>query len=120
MPKHNINDFDRLYRRRITKKADAADPYYLKLSRIGVKKLRVLTHVTVENKTDGYDKCRLGIDNGGLKYYLDELTLVLVNELAVSRSDIILGEGDVFFAELSGGIENDELVMTCVGWEQAL
>ena len=120
MPKHNINDFDQLFRRTITKKAGAADPYYLKLDRVPARQVRVLTHVTVENKTDGYTKCRLGIDNSGRINYLDELTTPLVNELAVSRSDIILGEGDVFFAELTGGIDGDSLVMTCVGWEQTL
>ena len=120
MPKHNLNDFDQLFRRTITKKADAADPYYLKLDRVPARQVRVLTHVTVENQTDGYTKCRLGIDSGGRLHYLDELTTPLVNELAVSRSDIILGEGDVFFSELAGGIENDTVIMTCIGWEQTL
>ena len=120
MPKHNINDFDQLFRRTITQKADDADPYYLKLDRVNPRQIRVLTHVTVENQTDGYDKCRLGIDSGGRLHYLDELSNPLVNELAVSRSDIILGEGDVFFAELAGGIENDLVTMTCVGWELTL
>lgn len=113
----NLNDFDRLYRRTITKKAGAADPYYLKLDTVPPRQVRVLTHVTVENKTDGYDTCRLGFDGNGRLHYLDELTSPLVTELAVSRSDIILMEGDVFFAELAGGIENDLVVMTCVGWE---
>lgn len=120
MPKHNVNDFDQLYRRTIDKKADAADPYYLKLDRVPARQIRVLTHVTVENKTDSYDKCRLGIQSGGRDHYLDELDAPAKEELAVSRSDIILGEGDVFFAELAGGIENDLLVMTCIGWEQGL
>jgi len=113
----NINDFHRLYRQTITKKADAADPYYLKLDRVPARQLRVLTHVTVENKTDGYDTCRLGIDCGGRIHYLDELDTPAKDELAVSRSDVILGEADVFFAELAGGIDNDSVVMTCVGWE---
>ena len=120
MPKHNVNDFDQLFRRTITQKADDADPYYLKLDRVNARQLRVLTHVTVENKTDGYTKCRLGIDHSGVLHYLDELTTPLVNELAVSRTDIILGEGDVFFSELAGGIENDTVIMTCIGWEQTL
>jgi len=41
-------------------------------------------------------------------------------ELAVSRSDILLGEGDSFFAELIGTHDPDALIMTCVGWEQSL
>ncbi|GAJ15430.1 unnamed protein product, partial [marine sediment metagenome] len=38
-------------------------------------------------------------------------------ELAVSRSDILLGEGDVFFADLIGTTTGDSLVMSCLGWE---
>lgn len=120
MPKHNINDFDQLYRRTVMEKAGATSPHRLKLGRIGARKLRVLTHVTVENQTNGYDKCRLGIDSGGRDHYLDELSAPAENELAVSRSDIVLGEGDAFFSELTGADENDLLVMTCIGWEQAL
>lgn len=120
MPKHNINDFDQLYRRTIAEKAGATSPHYIKLDRLGPRQLRVLTHVTVENLTDTYTKCRLGIDNGGRIHYLDELDDPAKDELAVSRSDIILGEGDVFFAELTGADENDSLIMTCIGWEQRL
>lgn len=120
MPKHNINDFDQLYRRTITEKVGAADPHYIKLGRVGARQLRVLTHVTVENRSDAYTKCRLGIDSGGRKHYLDELTTIAEEELAVSRSDIVLGEGDVFFAELTGADDDDLVVMTCVGWEQKL
>lgn len=120
MPKHNINDFDRLYRRTIKEKAGATSPHRIKLDRIDARTLRVLTHVTVENKTLAYTKCRLGINNGGNDHYLDELTDPAADELAVSRSDILLGEGDVFFAELTGTVENQLLVMTCIGWEQAL
>lgn len=120
MPKHNINDFDQLYRRTIKEKAGAAATHRIKLDRIDAKTLRVLSHVTVENQTNDYTKCRLGIWNSGRDGYLDELTNPAANELAVSRSDILLGEGDVFFAELTGATENDVLIMTCVGWEQGL
>jgi len=113
----NINDFDRLYRRTITEKAGPADPHRIKLDRVGARTVRVLTHVTVENTTLAYTKCRLGIQSGGRDHYLDELTSIAADELAVSRSDIILGEGDVFFAELTGVAADELLVMTCVGWE---
>lgn len=120
MPKHNINDFGRLYRRTIKEKAGATSPHRIKLDRIDAKTLRVLTHVTVENQTLAYTKCRIGINNGGNDHYLDELQTIAANELAVSKSDILLGEGDVFFAELTGTVENQVLIMTCVGWEQKL
>lgn len=113
----NINDFNQLFRRTILEKAGATSPHRLKLDRIPARQVRVLTHVTVENKTTSYTKCRLGIDSGGRDHYLDELTTIAADELAVSRNDIILGEGDVFFAELTGATVNDLLVMTCIGWE---
>lgn len=116
----NINDFTQLYRRTVKTKSDNATTFRLKLDRIKARKIRVLTHVTVENQTDGYTKCRLGINNGGNDHFLDELTNPLINELAVSRSDIVLGEGDVFFAKCDGATVNDVLIMTCVGWENDL
>jgi len=116
----NINDFDRLYRRTLTAAGVTGETVRLRLKPISAKKLRVLTHVTVENQTSPYTKCRLGIINGGMDHYLDELTTIAADELAVSRSDIILGEGDVFFAELTDTSNNDLLVMTCVGWELGL
>lgn len=116
----NINDFDQLFRRTINAKSDNETTFRLKLDRVSARKVRVLSHVTVENKTDGYTKCRLGINNGGNDHFLDELTNPLINELAVSRSDIVLGEGDVFFAKCDGATVDDVLIMTCVGWENDL
>lgn len=116
----NINDFDQLYRRTVNSVSDNATTFRLKLDRVDARKLRVLSHVSVENKTTAYTKCRLGVNAGGRDHYLDELQTIAANELAVSRSDILLGEGDVFFAELSGTTVDDVLVMTCVGWEQSL
>ena len=116
----NINDFSRLYRRTIKEKAGATSPHRIKLDRVDAQTLRVLTHVTVENQTLAYTKCRLGINNSGNDHYLDELTDPAAAELAVSRSDILLGEGDVFFAELTDTVEDQILVMTCIGWEQGL
>jgi len=120
MPKFNVNDFDQLYRRTIKSVSTDATAFRVSLNRIKAGKIRVLTHVTVENKTDGYTKCRLGINNGGNDHLLDELTDPEANELAVSRSDILLGEGDVFFAKLDGATVGDVIIMTCIGWEQSL
>lgn len=116
----NINNFDRLYRRTVIKKADGTDPIRLELGRVGQRVLRTLTHVTVENTGDAYTKCRLGIKTPGRDHYLDELTDIAADELAVSRSDILLGEGDIFFSELTGTDDGSRLIMTCVGWEQDL
>ena len=116
----NVNDFDRLYRRTKTGIGVTGSAVRLRLEPIRAKTLRVLTHVTVENLTSAYTKCRLGIVNGGSDHYLDELTTIAADELTVSRSDIILGEGDYFFAELTGTTTGDILVMTCIGWEKDL
>jgi len=113
----NINDFTQLCRRTVKAASNGATTVRLRLNRIKARKVRTLTHVTVENQTTAYTKCRLGIDNGGNDHYLDELITIAADELAVSRSDIILGEGDVFFAELTGTTAGDVLVLTCVGWE---
>jgi len=117
---HNINDFSQLYRRTVKGAGVTGEVVRLTLNRIKPRILRVLSHVTVENETSAYTKCRLGIDAGGRDHYLDELQTIAAAELAVSRSDIILGEGDVFFAELTGTTTGDVLTMTCVGWETQL
>lgn len=116
----NIYDFDQLYRR--TKLASGLTGSLVKISlgRVSAKALLVLTHVTVENKTNSYTKVRLGIDAGGVTHYIDELITVAANELVVSSSDILLTEGDSFFAELTGTTTADKLIFTCIGWKKAL
>lgn len=116
----NVNDFTQLFRRTVNAVSDNATTFRLELDRVEARKIRTLTHVTVENETTAYTKCRLGIDAGGRNHYLDELQTIAADELAVSRSDIILGEGDVFFAELYGTTAGDVLIMTCIGWENNL
>ena len=120
MGNYNINSFSQLYRRTVSGAGATGEVVRLSLERIKPKALRVLTQVTVENLTSAFTKCRLGIDAGGRDHYLDELTNMTANELAVSRSDILLGEGDIFFAELTGTSTSDLLIMTCVGWEANL
>ena len=116
----NINDFTQLYRRTETGVGVTGSTVRLRLKPIRAKKLRVLSHVTVENQTSAYTKCRLGINSGSRDHYLDELTVISADELIVSRSDILLGEGDYFFSELTGTTTGDILIMTVVGWEQDL
>lgn len=120
MGSFNINNFSRLYRRTRHGLGVAGSAVRVELSRIKPRTIRVLSHVTVENETNAYTKCRLGITNGGLNHYLDELQTIAACELAVSRSDVILGEGDIFFAELTGTSDNDVLILTCVGWESKI
>ena len=116
----NINDFDRLFRRTLSGFGVTGEAVYLRLGRVNAKTLRVLSHVTIENRTNSYTKVRLGIQAGNIYLYLDELESPAADELCVSRSDVILGEGDVFFSELTGTTDGDTLVMTCVGWTKKI
>lgn len=116
----NIQDFDRLYRRTKRAVGVTSSVVNMKLGRVPAKTLRVLTHVTVENRSSSYTKVRLAIDAGGVIHYIDELITVAANELVVSRSDILLAEGDVFFAELTGTTTGNVLVFTCIGWSKKI
>lgn len=116
----NIFDFSRLYRRVKTAEGLTASVVRLALKPIKPKTLRVLTHVTVEDLTTAFTKVRLGIIASGRYYYLDESTTVAQNELIVSRTDLLLLEGDVFFAEFTGTTTGDNLEMTCFGWTNTL
>lgn len=115
--KANIHNFDRLYRRTIKGLGETGQLVRLSLNPTPPNTLRVLTHVTVENKTLPYSKCRLAIKTTGRDHYLDELAGIVADELAVSRSDIILGEKDIFFAELTGTHDGDDIILTAIGWE---
>jgi len=117
---YSFDRFSQLYRRTLRGLGVTGELVRLKLGPIGSKNLRVLTHVTVENLGHGYDKCRLGIDARGVDHYLDELQTIAANELAVSRSDVLLFEGDSFFAELTGTTNDDVLIMTAIGWTKDL
>jgi len=116
----NINDFDRLYRRRKTALGVSGETVRIRLGQLGPGTLRVLTHVTVENRDGTAYRCRLGIHSGGKDYYLDEIMDLVAGELCVSRSDILLSEGDVFFSEFTTVATDNVLVMTCVGWTKGL
>ena len=118
--KYSITAFTQLYARKIQRLSDGSALFRLNLDRVHARMLRVLTHVAVENQTSGYTKCRLGIAKSGVDMYIDELITVAAGELAVSRSDILLGEGNVFFAELTGTTDGDVLVMSVIGWELGL
>ena len=120
MPERNIFSFDRLYRRTKNGVGASGSVVRLKLRPVGANLLRVLTHVTVENQTSAYTKCRLGITSVGRDLFLDEMNTIAADELAVSRSDTPLGEGDYFFADLTGTTTGDVLVMTCLGWDLKL
>lgn len=116
----NINDFKRLYRRVATGQGDDAGVVYLELDRVKAGWRRVLTHVTVEDTDNDCTKYRLAIKHLGRLHYLDEIGSPEQDELCVSRSDIVLGEQDIFCAEITGSSDGDNLVMCAIGWEAPL
>lgn len=118
--RYNINEFTALYHRTIRGAGSTGTVVTLELPRVKPGWLIVLTHVTVEDKTTAYTKVRLLINHQGINHYLDELDSPAAAELAVSRSDILLGEQDIFAAELTGTTDSDELVMTAIGWTKQL
>ena len=116
----NIYHVDRLYRRKVIGSGSTGETIRLDLDPVKPKTLRVLTHVTVENTLNDYTRVRLGIENRGQVHYLDELSSPAKEELAVSRSDILLGEVDVFFAQCVLTAANNTLEMNAIGWEITL
>ena len=113
----NISDFNLLYRSRILSVGNSASVVWLSLPSVKPKHIRTLTHVTVENLTNAYTKLRLGVLNCGIFYYLNEQKPVAAAELISAPSDYILGEGDSFFAELTGTTTSDKLIFCAWGWE---
>lgn len=116
----NIYDLTALYRRTIRSAGITGQVVTIQTDPLEPDIIRVLTHVTLENKTNSYTKARLLILHGGLEHYLDELTSIAAGELAVSRSDILLGQGDRFAAELTGTTTGDVLIFTLIGWDNYL
>jgi hypothetical protein len=112
----NIFDFTALYRRTVHAAGLTGSVVNIKLARVPPRTILVLTHVTIEDLTTLYTKVRLAINSSGVIHYIDELQTVAAAELIVSRSEILLGEGDVFFAELTGTTTGDVLKLTAVGW----
>lgn len=113
----DLSKFDRLYRQKLFSSGDSAATVTVKTLPTDPKTVRVLTHVAVENQTNAYTKLRIGIENTGEKYYLNELDTPAADELAVNPYDIVLGEADRFFAELTGTTDGDIILVTLLGWE---
>lgn len=113
----SIFEFERLYRRKIRAVGVTGSTVRIQTPPLKPQKIRILTHVTVEDEDNAFTLLRIGVSNRGESYYLDELTTVAAAELAVEKSDILLGDGDRFFAELTGTTTGDTLVMVLSGWD---
>ena len=113
----NVNTFDLLYRERKTALGITGSSVTMELERVNAGRIRVLTHVSVENKTSAYTKCRLSIYNGAVDFFLDEAIYPAAEELLVHSKDIQLGEGDILRATLTGTTTADEIEVHAIGWE---
>ncbi|MBA7610711.1 hypothetical protein ES703_17923 [subsurface metagenome] len=116
----NINTFEAIYRRTKRGAGVTGSLVRISLKPVGAKKLRVLTHVSCENQSASLTKIRLGIHNRGVDYYTDEIQTVAANELCVAKNDVLLGDGDRFFAEFTGALNDNVLILNAFGWEQTL
>lgn len=112
-----ITEFDRLYRRKIRAAGVTGSVVRMQTKPLGPGTIRVISHVTVENETNAYTLLRIGISNLGELYPLDELTTPAAGELATCHEDHVLGDGDRFYADLTGTTDGDVLVLVVTGWE---
>jgi len=113
----NINNFDTLYRERVTALGVTGSDVILKLDRVGSGRIRVITHLAIENKTSAYTKFRLSVYNGATEFFLDEAIYPDEDELLVHPKDIVLGESDVVRATLTGTVTGDLIEVHAIGWE---
>lgn len=114
----NVNDFDHLYKRRLTGTGLTGSTVYLSLDRVDAKRIRTLSHITVENKTLPFTKLRLSIYDGTIDHYIAEFSNPLNDQLLVHEHDVVLGEADILRAIFTGTTTGDILEMLAIGWEQ--
>lgn len=115
----NINDFDSLYRERVTALGVTGSDVILNLEKVDSGRIRVITHLAVENKTTAYTKFRLSVYNGATEFLLDEAIYPDEDELLVHPKDVVLGESDVVRATLTGTVTGDKIEMHAIGWEMS-
>ena len=113
----NVNNFDLLYRERKTAAGITGSTLTIQAARVDPGRIRVITHVSIENKTSAYTKCRLSVYNGATDFEIDEAIFPDEDELLIHPKDIVLGEGDILRARLTGTTTGDIVEMHIVGWE---
>lgn len=113
----NVNEFDRLYRERKTATGVTGSSLIIQTDKVDPGRIRVLTHVSIEDRTNAYTKCRLSIWNGATDFYIDEAIYPDEDELLVHPKDIIMGEGDILRATLTGTTTGDQIELHAIGWE---
>lgn len=112
-----LTDFDRLYRRTLIRAGTSGATVTLDLDPVAPGRIRVLTHITIEDQSNSYTLCRLSIFNTGIDFPLDEALNPAKQELLIHNHDVLLGEGDILRATLTGTTDLDRLVLIACGWE---
>ena len=113
----NVNEFDRLYREYKTATGATDTPIIIPTDKVDPGRIRVLTHVSIEDEDNSYIKCRLSIWDGAVDFFLDEAIYPEKGELLVNSKDILLGEGDILRATLTGTTTGDKIKLYAIGWE---
>lgn len=113
----NVNEFDRLYREDKAATGITGASIIISTDKVDPGRIRVLTHVSIEDADNSYTKCRLSIWNGAVDFWLDEAIYPEEGELLVHPKDILLGEGDILRATLTGTTTGDKIKLYAIGWE---
>jgi len=113
----NVNNFDLLYRERKNALGVSGSSVIIETDRVDPGRIRVITHLSVENKTSSYTKFRLSVWDGAVDFEIDEAIYPSAGELLVHSKDIILGEGDILRATLTGTSTGDLIELHAIGWE---
>lgn len=114
----NLFQFDNLYRSRVSAQGLTGSIVNIDLDPVESGKIRVITHVAIENQTKSYTKCRLQIYDGFIPFPIDQALNPAKDELIIHKQDILLGERDILRAVLTGTTTGDNLVMVAIGWER--
>lgn len=113
----NVNDFDQLYRERKTYAGVTGEEVTIRSRRVDPGRIRIITHASIEDKTNAYTNCRLSVWNGATNFNIDEAIHPAEDELIIHKQDIVLGEGDELRAVLTGTTTGDQIEAHLIGWE---
>lgn len=83
--------------------------------RVDPGKLRVITHVSVENKTNAYTHLRIGVERTGVFLPHEEEKSPVAGEVYWTRSRIIVPAGSLLKARMTGCTSGDVLEMHIQG-----
>jgi hypothetical protein len=113
----NVHEFNLLYREQVFAAGITGSTIIMAMERVRPGTIRVITHVSVQNETSDFTECSLSVRNGISEYEIDQAIYPGANELLKHHHDILLGEGDILQATLTGTVTGDQIKLTAIGWE---